>query len=563
MGSLRLRPLLSHVGTSALFMNSPPVSIFTGSATTAATANTDTHRLTTPEYIKSFAAGAEAEKPSTPREHPSAEHTTITTTTASSLLPPHEIPWTQRIPDDCSSEPPRIGRRRGAVKTPPAVAGKKRHGDLSPLLPAPTSEPLLKRRRVSRTRHSLDHFSFVRASQLHKDRDGQPPSPLFFSHTRRIRPYLPARFSSSEAAARMLSRTSEDSGIKTVTLARGTFSGLSPPGPTGAASGRSSERSSLPPRTASPDGRDRNDPLRLLGSVGIVELLEQDNRPTFIVDIGDNVNHAHENSGLQILFANSALRSKPMMWELVAGKPSSASGEDPTALASGQFKSWLLSTVIQGESLDVNPSPVEHGGIVWSCYTLRKRLRVASGAIPGPPPSSIPSTSASLDFAAHSSSLRPTPTTGAAPSPAPVQEPQDYFGNGAPVAMVNDLDQEPHSAMSPEHVPRSEPVSADKPSIMPFQRPDRLELPDFNGHPSFTNECVLRAHAAGDVDAFHRAPSPPQEHDVGFFDWTRLSLSPSLPRHIQFARAIDWASTPLGPIEFWSNDLRAMCNLIM
>jgi hypothetical protein len=50
---------------------------------------------------------------------------------------------------------------------------------------------------------------------------------------------------------------------------------------------------------------------------------------------------------------------------------------------------------------------------------------------------------------------------------------------------------------------------------------------------------------------------------MGFFDWTRLPLSSTLPRHIQFARSVDWASTPLGPIEYWSNDLRAMCNLIM
>ena len=36
-----------------------------------------------------------------------------------------------------------------------------------------------------------------------------------------------------------------------------------------------------------------------------------------------------------------------------------------------------------------------------------------------------------------------------------------------------------------------------------------------------------------------------------------------MPRHIQFARSIDWAATALGPIEFWSPDLRQMCNLIM
>ena len=78
---------------------------------------------------------------------------------------------------------------------------------------------------------------------------------------------------------------------------------------------------------------------------------------------------------------------------------------------------------------------------------------------------------------------------------------------------------------------------------------------------SFTNECVIRAVTAGDIDSLSRAPSPPKE--IGFFDWTRLPISDSLPRHIQFARSVDWAATPLGPIEYWSSDLRQMCNLIV
>jgi hypothetical protein len=47
------------------------------------------------------------------------------------------------------------------------------------------------------------------------------------------------------------------------------------------------------------------------------------------------------------------------------------------------------------------------------------------------------------------------------------------------------------------------------------------------------------------------------------FDWTRLPMSAALPRHVQFARSIDWAATSLGPIENWTFNLRAMCNLIM
>jgi hypothetical protein len=539
-------------------MKPPPRSIFTGRrANPGAAEAPESRRLSTPEYHEALNTGS-ASTPSTPLEYPQTR-------------PVPAPSWPLKSPsvpgDNSAGWQP---RDLGALKTPPAtaVAGRKRasgiHDDAAasrsdPRTPA--SEPLLKRRRVSRSRHSLDHFPSRSDAALLTDGE-QPPSPLFFSHSRRARPHLPARFSSSEAAARMLSKTrNEESGIKTVTLPRGYYSGLSPPGPTSAASGRSSERSSLPRTTTSPDGRDRNDPLRMLGSVGVVELLEQDTRPTFVVDIGDSTQYASGTSSLHILFANSALRSTSSTWELVAGRPSDVSPDELGAHASSQFRGWLLSTVIQGESLDLNPPPVEHGGIVWSCYTLRKRLRVVSGAAPTSAVSSIPSTSASNDFGIPSSSSRASASRMDI-SITPAQEPEDYFG-GAPVPTVAEHVEQgaPSQASLADQIqPQTSDILAG-----PFSKADKLELPSLEGHPSFTNECVLRAHAAGDIDAFHRprSPSPSREHDVGFFDWTRLSLSSSLPRHIQFARSIDWASTPLGPIELWSNDLRAMCNLIM
>ncbi|KAF2677807.1 hypothetical protein K458DRAFT_318624 [Lentithecium fluviatile CBS 122367] len=559
-------------------MKPPPKSIFTGSAAPS-DETPELRRLSTPEYHEALQSSHEASKPPTPLEKPSARPAKAPswtgTTPAESRTPPRS-PGIGIAFAAGSSSWEAVRRKTEAVKTPLPIAGRKRRSGVhddniaslpdrpTPTVAERTSEPLLKRRRVSRARHTIDHFSVAKSAHLRSSSgSGQPPSPLFFSHSRRPRPHLPARFSSSEAAARMLSKTrNEDGGIKTVTLARGTYSGLSPPGPTSGASGRSSERSSLP-RTASPEGRDRNDPLRLLGSVGIVELLEQDNRPTFIVDIGAT-GYALTSSGLQILFANSALQSSLSTWELVAGKLSSPSSSEPTAHASNQFRGWLLSTVIQGENLDVNPPPVEHGGIVWSCYTLRKRLRVVSGAVSSPVASSIPSTSASNDFNIPSSSSLASASRMDV-SNTPAGEPQDYFGTPVPT-IAEDLegDSSPDPPLS--QIDSSTGQSQDNDVLAgPFSKPERLDLPALEGHPSFTNECVLRAHAAGDIDAFHRvrSPSPPRDHDVGFFDWTRLSMSSSLPRHIQFARSIDWASTPLGPIEFWSNDLRAMCNLIM
>jgi hypothetical protein len=439
-------------------------------------------------------------------------------------------------------------------RTPPVVAGKKRPGifDSSPSRRPEevTSEPLLKRRRVASSRHRLDHYGVFDKSvpvQL-RENSGQPTSPLFFSYSQHSRPRLPARFSSSEAAARMLSKSREDSGVKVVTLARGSFSGLSPPGqpPPSSLSAMSSDRSSLPPPSLSNDSRESSDPLRLLASVGVIELLELDARPTFIVDIGDEANYAPDPSSLQILFANSALRSSPTTWELVVGKVSSSASDEPRAHASNQFRRWLLKTTVPGESLAVNPSPVEHGGIVWTCNTLRKRLRIVSGVVPAPPAASIPSTTTLNEFFVPSPLSARTSGARAEVHPALASEPQDYFGGTIATGI-----EDPMQSVNLDH------SVEEQATIL-----GRSELPT-PSHPSFTNECVLQAHAAGEVDPFYRTEKPARVQDVGFFDWTRLPLTSTLPSHIEFARSIDWANTPLGPIEYWPNDLRTMCNLIM
>ncbi|KAF2736533.1 hypothetical protein EJ04DRAFT_432740 [Polyplosphaeria fusca] len=531
-----------------------PKSIFTGSSPAASdTANPEIRRLSTPEYHESVKQVTDAPKPVTPLAKPSiapvAKQPTWTPTS------PLEPSITRRPSASFAPKNRGVSAPILLPRTPPARA---RHKRTAPPEGEATSEPLHKRRRVqTRARHSLDHISFSRTGSLKGAKD-QPLSPLFFSHSRRSRPQLPARFSSSEAAARMLSKTrAEESSIKTVKLARGSYSGLSPPGVTSVPSTRSSERSSIP-RTTSPDGRD---PLRLLGSVGVVELLEQDTRPTFVVDIGDAPNHSPGNTPLQILFANSALRSNASVWDLVAGKTLNQSSDEPTVHASAQFKGWLMSTVVQGEPLDVNPLPVEHGGTIWSCYTVRKRLRVVSGSTPSPVPSSIPSTSASIEFALPSF---PSDEVDPGFAPEAQDEPQDYFGAAVPL-LTEELAKEP---VPIPQVPASdpnllEPLPMDNPGNGIVTRPNRLNLPPAAGYQSFANECVLVAHSAGDVDRFHRELSPAAEHEAVFFDWTRLPVSTSMPRHIQFARSVDWASTGLGPIEYWTNDLRTMCNLIM
>lgn len=458
--------------------------------------------------------------------------------------------------------PPGKGPKQ-SPKTPAAAGQKRSILDAGfTRVPLHHSEPLSKRRRLQTIyhRHTLDQFSFPLSIGA-----DQPPSPLFFSHRQKIRPQLPPRFSSSEAAARMLSNAKgEESTIKTVKLARGTFSGSSPPGPTSAPGGPGlSDRSSIP-RTVSSDGADRHDALQTLGHIGIIELLEQDGRPTFIVDLRDTSNC---NPGpLSIVYANSALCSQAGYLELVTGKSIDESPGPTVVKSFNHFKAWLLTAVMHGESLDVCLPSFMHGGISWSCSTLRKRLRIVSASLesiaPQPPSANVSTASAAVTTSSSDAqaggNTDPSRPTGTSEE----SEPQDYFGDAAPPAL------EPTAAyIESVHASAVEPPDPNKPTHIGFNGrvfARNSDLPSLDAHPSLTNECVLRAASAGDVDPFSNFDSSDSiPRETGFFDWTRLPITDSLPRHIRFARSVDWTSTALGPIEFWSSDLRQMCNLIM
>lgn len=50
---------------------------------------------------------------------------------------------------------------------------------------------------------------------------------------------------------------------------------------------------------------------------------------------------------------------------------------------------------------------------------------------------------------------------------------------------------------------------------------------------------------------------------VPTFDWTDELPPLKLSAHAAWARSINWAATPLGPMNTWSSQLRSICNLVM
>lgn len=283
--------------------------------------------------------------------------------------------------------------------------------------------------------------------------------------------------------------------------------------------------------------------LHLLHSIGLTEYLQSDDRPTFVVDILDPANATAR--GLHLVFENSALRARSSVLDHVQGR-----SEDPTLLLDigtpfADFKDWVLSPLADPDIVTTFP----FGGYLWHTSLLRKRLRVIHGRQPVnasltsnetyPRPGmqqykglgSVSSSAVSGRGDFGSPSYFDLPTRSSQDVPRIIQN--LVTSNVSPGSEQESL------APAPEASKYEDLISGDFP-----QTPEELDLPS---HISLNGDVAM----VKDLDR------------RGFFDWTRLPLSPSLPPHVQFARSINWATTSLGPIEKWPVELRGMCNLIM
>jgi len=379
----------------------------------------------------------------------------------------------------------------------------------------------------------------------------------------------------------MLSNTRDEAtSVKTVTMARGAFATRSPPSTRPPSHSRNSVESVSPSGLNSPTS-DTMEQLRVLGQIGITELLEQDERPTFIVDLGNRQNY--KPGPLQVVFANSALRTWDSLLEQISGRAENDPSTPSTVRTFPQFKAWLLGAAKNGESLNVCLPSFILGDISFSCSTLRRRMRIISGTL--------------LSTALHSSLTHVTriPMVSASTATSSIAEPirtptvnsdvstvisggnaaEDYFGNAV---WQTSNSKAPESIDTTIVLPSIERSLSMKSIATPNAQSTGDELThqisrhgsinssscfdisdDNAAQQSVTSAIDPDGSAAGD----HPVSNSNRNKEVNFFDWTRLPASVHLPAHVQFARSVDWASTALGPIEAWPPDLRQMCNLIM
>ena len=210
--------------------------------------------------------------------------------------------------------------------------------------------------------------------------------------------------------------------------------------------------------------RRQSDSLHDLGDVGIVELLENDHRPTFLLDIG--LHSSSYGTDPHLVYYNEALKSTPMVLEKIQLLYSSANGTQQHPLS--MFRAWTLeSSKSQRDGLQEFCKPF--GGFDWTAITIRNRWRLFSG---------LPNGS--------------------------TNEPRGEESNGM---------------MSPCTVKNAS------------SRPTTSQV-------SEKSACKI-------------------------LDWTLLNSSFEANPHVEWVRNFNWASTPLGGIEGWPDQLRLIINLLM
>lgn len=347
-------------------------------------------------------------------------------------------------------------------------------------------------------------------------------------------------------------------GIRTLNMARGSINTVSPSRASGTLASFGSMGGTDKSRLQ--DDVEKSSGLSILNQVRITELLEQDDRPTFIIDLGNRANF--EPGPLHVIFANASLRALDGLLDKIIGRFDNGLPSLDAGTAFNEFKAWSISYVKNNESLDVSLPSFFYDSATWTCCSFRKRLRLirsnfnsSTASITSNPPSGSFS-----NFSATGKHIANVLPNGGG---CAEEEPSDYFGNANLImALSNPTTSTKDGGFSSSGSPMLTSGNGFKNAKRAFPIRARSGSGSRAASPlrrSYSNEAILRAASAGEIDHFPIFPHTEQ----GFFDWTRLPVTPALPRHVQFARSIDWGSTSLGRIEEWSPELRSMCNLIM
>ncbi|CAJ2501110.1 Uu.00g039630.m01.CDS01 [Anthostomella pinea] len=270
-----------------------------------------------------------------------------------------------------------------------------------------------------------------------------------------------------------------------------------------------SQTSQTSDTSSSSTSRDRLDSLGEFSALAVTEILDQDSRPTFVIDLDPDDDAPLPLTGLAPLFCNSALCLHEQLLDVITGNCSEA--ESATGAAYQDFKSWATGVTKHDDSKDCFPLSFLYADMLWTGSTVRKRWRLVSGNLWNTG-LHVHETSLSLDRQSHGS-FEDAPMTPPAVATA------DTLTTSTTTTLVG----------SKQHPETSNPLTNSSST----------------GESSQTKTVTLGAP--------ERACP----------DWTVRNPKGLVSDHIAIARAVNWEATSLGPMDHWSPEFRQLVNLLM
>ncbi|KAK8124014.1 hypothetical protein PG999_003932 [Apiospora kogelbergensis] len=231
----------------------------------------------------------------------------------------------------------------------------------------------------------------------------------------------------------------------------------------------------------------------------ITEVLEQDSRPTFVIDLDPDETITIGATKILPIFCNSALRLHESLYESILGR-----GAPKSLRSYEEFSRWATGVTKFDDSRDVFPLSHLFHDMIWTGSTIRKRWRLISGNL----------------YAAT----------------VPVRDLSVVSGRAS---------EDPHRRRkySVDHTEASSTLVS---ALSKAPPPLKHSSSSSNNTASTQSKKIFLA-----------AP------DKAVADWTVPKPKGVLSAHQQFARGIQWENTPLGSMKKWSAELRQVANLVM
>ncbi|PKS05150.1 hypothetical protein jhhlp_008517 [Lomentospora prolificans] len=273
-------------------------------------------------------------------------------------------------------------------------------------------------------------------------------------------------------------------------------------------------------------GPDRLNSLEEFGSLIITEVLDQDSRPTFVIDLDPDEGLTVGAGRILPIFCNTALRLHEKLLDVVLGREPEELPSDPEKPTYESFSSWATGVTKFDSSRDVFPQSFIYREMLWTGSTVRQRWRLISG-----------------NFMAAFNPPRERSATPSKPSisPEPTIEPRQTEAQGTLTRSVSMTD-----------------VSDNTAKTTVFSNTQAQSSESSRQPP---NKNTSSSGSTGGSSQSARLTLATPEKAVA--DWTVSEPKGILSAHVAFARTVNWANTPLGPMEKWSPEFRQIANLVM